>query len=122
MEKGDSRYPPSEELERRRGIDEAWETIGRPQDDPPALSGLVVWLARRLGEDPQALARRFHPDTLRRSKYPFAAEPQEDGSTAFKSIGIVEGKQLQHAPTTRGSNRDWARGGIEVKREGGDVP
>lgn len=120
MRKGDSRYPDPEELERRQQIErreaETQEDARSGFDDPPAISGLVVWLARRLGEDPHSLARRWPADTLRRTKYPFASEALEDGSTRFRSVGLIEDKQLIHAPTTPGSNRDWMRGGIEVKR------
>lgn len=122
MEKGDSRYPAPDELERRREHDHelavraAEAAAEAAVSERPAMSGLVIWLAKRLGEDPYVLAKRFPPDTLRRLKYPFSSEQLEDGSTRFKSVGIIPGKEVMHAPTTEGSRRDWIRGGIEVKR------
>lgn len=121
--KGDSRYPLPDDLEFRRAREELAERAAQTQasehaalTDLPAMSGLVVWLARKLGEDPYELAKRFPPDTLRRLKYPFASEQNPDGTTSFRTVGIVEGKQLVHAPTSPGSRRDAARGGIRVKR------
>lgn len=119
--KGDSRYPHPDELRKRRQVEQdlaerAAEAASRqPVDERPAMSGLVIWLAKRLREDPYELAKRFPADTLRRLKYPFASEKQADGSTRFRSIGVVAGKELIHAPTTPGSTRDAIRGGIEVK-------
>lgn len=116
-----SRYPSTDEIRRRRDLDAeqsaraAEAARAQALSELPAMSGLVVWLARRLGEDPYALAERFPADTLRRLKYPFASEQHPDGSTSFRTVGIVEGKQHIHAPTTEGSRRDEARGGIEVK-------
>lgn len=121
-DKGDSRYPPPEELTRRKRLEEraaeASHEAARKQalQDTPTLSGLVIWLAKRLKMDAYELARRIPDDTLRRLKYPYMAQAHADGSTTFRSVGIVPGKELIHAPTTPGSKRDEVRGGIEVKR------
>jgi hypothetical protein len=121
--KGESRYPEPDELayrkERERELAERAAEAAHTQalQETPAMSGFVVWLAKRLGIDPYELAERFPPDTLRRLKYPFASEQLPDGSTRFIRVGVLgPEKQLIHAPTTRGSSRDAIRGGIEVKR------
>jgi|SRR5215831_2482886 len=119
--KGDSRYPHPDELDQRRRREarraaQAAHEADQQAEPPAAMSGLVVWLARRLRMDPYELAAKIPGDTLRRTKYPFSSEAMEDGSTRFRSVGIVEDKQVIHAPTSPGSRRDQARGGIEVKR------
>jgi hypothetical protein len=64
-EKGDSRYPHPDELKLRKVREEqlaerAAEAASRQAiDERPTMSGLVIWLGKRLGEDPYELAKRF---------------------------------------------------------------
>ena len=55
------------------------------------MSAQVQRLARRLGVDPDDLARKIPPDTLRRTKYPVLEIVNEDGTRTFKhDLGIEE--------------------------------
>lgn len=59
-----------------------------------AMSAQVQRLARRLGADPDELARRIPPDTLRRTKYAVIEEVLEDGSRTFRhDPGIEEARR-----------------------------
>lgn len=69
-----------------------------------------------MGTRPELLAARFSDDLIRRSKYPYVAVENDDGTTSFKQIGVIPGKERLHAPTTPGSKRDAARGGVEIRR------
>lgn len=62
------------------------------------VSGQVLRLAKRLGADPDALAKKIPPDTLRRTKYPVLESVTEDGKRSFKhDRGITEARTpLQH--------------------------
>lgn len=48
------------------------------------MSAFVMRLARRLGRDPDELASRMPPDTLRRTKYPVIERVNDDGSRTFE--------------------------------------
>lgn len=54
------------------------------------MSGQVQRLARRLGADPDEIARRIPADTLRRTKYPVIETVNEDGTRAFKHDPMIE--------------------------------
>lgn len=65
-------------------------------------------LARRAGVDPEELARRIKPDTLRRLKYPMIQHINEDGTREFKhDLGITEGVKSLLA-TDRGTEGEYA--------------
>jgi hypothetical protein len=83
------------------------------------MSGLIVWLARRLRQTPEQLAARIPDDTIRRTKYPYSADDNGDGTTTFRQVGLQAGKYRLTAPVSPGSKRDAARGGIEIRREDG---
>lgn len=58
-----------------------------------AMSAQVQRLARRLGSDPDELAQKLSPDTLRRTKYPVLEIVNEDGTRTFKhDPGIEQGR------------------------------
>jgi len=80
------------------------------------MSGFVIWLARRLRVKPEVLAARWDDDTIRRTKYPYLAQANEDGTTTFKEVSVVPGKYRKTAPVSEGSKRDAARGGVEIRR------
>jgi hypothetical protein len=80
------------------------------------MSGLILWLAKRLQTRPELLAARIPDDTIRRTKYPYIAVENDDGTTSFKQVGVVPGKERITAPVTPGSKRDAHRGGIEIRR------
>lgn len=52
------------------------------------MSAYVLRLAKRLGADPDELAKSYPEDTLRRTKYPMVEDPQPDGSILFKDIRV----------------------------------
>jgi hypothetical protein len=80
------------------------------------MSGLIVWLARRLDVEPQQLAARISDDTIRRTKYPYAVTVSDDGTALFTQVGVIPGKTRLTAPVSEGSRRDAARGGVEIRR------
>lgn len=56
------------------------------------MSAQVQRLARRLHVDPDRLAKKISPDTLRRTKFPVRERVTEDGKRIFESDpGIIEG-------------------------------
>ncbi len=56
------------------------------------MSAQVQRLARRLAADPDELAKKISPDTLRRTKYPVLETVNPDGTRSFKhDSGISEG-------------------------------
>lgn len=56
------------------------------------MSAQVQRLARRLGRDPDELAKKYPEDTVRRTKYPVIEIVTEDGKRIFKhDPGIREG-------------------------------
>lgn len=56
------------------------------------LSAFVQRLARDLGKDPEELAAKIDPDTIRRTKFPMIEERLPDGKLRFKhDPGIIEG-------------------------------
>ena len=59
------------------------------------MAAPVLRLARRLGRNPEELARRIPPDTLRRLKYPVMERPGEvPGTTVFEhDLGIEDGRR-----------------------------
>jgi len=58
--------------------------------EPRAVGGPLLRLAKRLGEDPDELAKRIPADTLRRLKYPVIESVNDDGTRSFKhDIGIT---------------------------------
>lgn len=64
----------------------------------------VLDLARRAGVDAEELASRIPADTLRRLKFPFLTQVEEDGTRTYKhDIGIVEGVKSLLA-TDRGTD------------------
>lgn len=63
----------------------------------------VLDLARRAGVDAEALASRIPADTLRRLKFPYLTQVQDDGTRKYEhDIGIVEGVKSLMA-TDRGT-------------------
>jgi hypothetical protein len=104
-----SQYPDTRELARRAA------QIPIPQPVAPASpSGLVSWLAKRLKEPVEVLASRIDDDTLRRTKYPFTAVDNGDGTTTFKEVLAAPGSR-RHAPTSEGSKLDTFRGGVRIQ-------
>lgn len=79
-------------------------------------SGLIEWLAKRLGKSTDELLDKIDPDTVRRTKYPVETVENDDGTTTFKDPKVRPNMQVLHAPTTPGSKRDEVRGGVVVKR------
>jgi hypothetical protein len=56
------------------------------------VSAQVLRLARRLGKDPDEMARSMKPETLRKTKYPVIETVDADGKRHFKhDLGITEG-------------------------------
>jgi hypothetical protein len=56
------------------------------------MSGQVQRLAARLGKDPDEIASKIPPDTLRRTKYPVLEQMTPDGKRVFEhDMGIVSG-------------------------------
>lgn len=56
------------------------------------MSGQVQRLARRLGLDPDTLATKIDPDTIRRTKYPVVEKLDSQGRREFShDPGIEEG-------------------------------
>lgn len=59
-----------------------------------AVSAQVLRLAKRLGKDPDELAAKINPETLRKTKYPVIETVDADGKRHFKhDLGITEGVQ-----------------------------
>jgi hypothetical protein len=54
------------------------------------MSAQVQRLARRLGKDPDEVARKIPMDTLRRTKYPVLEQVDEDGMRSFKHDPMIE--------------------------------
>lgn len=55
-------------------------------------AGQVLRLARRLGKNPEDLAKSLPEDTIRRLKYPVLESRTPDGKREFKhDLGITEG-------------------------------
>jgi hypothetical protein len=106
-----SQYPDTRELARR-----AAQTPKPAEPSPSSPSGLVSWLAKRLREPVETLASRIDDDTLRRSKYPFQAVSNPDGTTTFKEIPVLPGRR-RVAATTEGSRLDTFRGGVRVQKK-----
>jgi hypothetical protein len=106
-----SQYPDTSELARR-----AAQTPKPPAPAPLSPSGLVSWLAKRLREPVETLASRIDDDTLRRTKYPFQAVSNPDGTTTFKEVPVT-GRGHRYAPTTEGTRLDQFRGGVRVQRK-----
>lgn len=78
---------------RREGIISAEPGRTGSRTERREMSGQVQRLARRLGADPDGIARRISADTLRRTKYPVIETVNEDGTRAFKhDAGIEEGR------------------------------
>src|SRR5262245_20162290 len=114
-----STYPVPQESARRERAAEAARAAARAQGHADGstrpMSGLIQWLAKRMGVRADVLAARISDENLRRSKYPYAAQENEDGTTSFKDVRVVPGKYRITAPVTPGSKRDQHRPGIEVK-------
>jgi hypothetical protein len=106
-----SAYPDSEEMARRAAQ-------ATPVDEPTSRSpsGLVSWLAKRLKQPVGLVMSRIDDDTLRRTKYPFSAVDNGDGTTTFKEVWKVRHGPMPH-PTTPGSKRDEFRGGVRIQRK-----
>lgn len=82
-----------------------WLDKGKPKETTPAAPGVigsrtkrramsaqVQRLAKRLGTDPDELAKKLPADTLRRSKYPVIEIINEDGTRTYKhDLGIFDG-------------------------------
>lgn len=61
------------------------------------MSGQVQRLARRIGADPDELAKKIPSDTLRRTKYPVIETVNADGTRSFRhDLGIEEGRRALH--------------------------
>lgn len=93
-----SQYPTKDELSRRRRFDLERQRVTERQERQAAASStaksaaVVQELARRSGEDPEALASRIDADTLRRLKNPMVTQVNPDGTRTYKhDLGIVEG-------------------------------
>src|SRR5262245_56943590 len=106
-----SQYPDNAELDRR-----AARTSAAGTPSPRSPSGLISWLAKRLREPVEVVMSRLDDDTLRRTKYPFQAVSNPDGTTTFKEIP-VSGQTRRVAPTTEGSRRAQFRGGVRIQRK-----
>lgn len=65
-------------------------TVSADSGDRRRMSAQVQRLARRLGADPDELAQKIPPDTLRRTKYPVIETVHEDGSRSFKHDRGIE--------------------------------
>jgi hypothetical protein len=115
-----STYPEPDERDRRKRAEEAARVAaragGHPDGSTRPMSGLVLWLARRMGIRADVLAARFSDETIRRTKYPYLATENDDGTTSFTQVGVVPGKHRLTAPVSEGSKRDAHRGGIEIRR------
>ncbi|HYV65200.1 MAG TPA: hypothetical protein VE964_03090 [Myxococcales bacterium] len=83
-------------------------------DSPRSPSGLVSWLAKRLKQPVGLVMSRIDDDTLRRTKYPFQAVDNGDGTTTFKEVWKVGSGRKSH-PTGLGSKLDEFRGGVRVQ-------
>ena len=76
----------------------------RPSETEPKRSGremsaTVMRLARRLRSDPDELASKIPPDTLRRTKFPVIETVNEDGTRSFKhDLGIEERRRAEYRP------------------------
>src|SRR5262245_42122843 len=115
-----SQYPPPEEMERRKRKERAQRAAiaaeeAQPDGSRRAMSGLILWLAGRLGQKPEQLAARIDDDTIRRTKYPYVRAQQPDGTTVFREVASKPGTLLA-SPVEEGSSLDDERGGIEIRR------
>ena len=122
-ERGTSTYPTQQELQRRKSSDRvkqlATSAAARTRDAlPTERSGLLQWLADRLGKTVDELSEKIPADTVRRTRYPYTLQEDEDGGLTFKDPRIIPGKELQHAPTSPGTTDKQAveRGGVEVRK------
>ena len=106
-----SAYPDKAEMARR-----AAKMTPPEEPGPRSPSGLISWLAKRLKQPVGLVMSRIDDDTLRRTKYPFTAVDNGDGTTTFKEVWKV-GSGRKNAPTTPGSRRDEFRGGVRVQQQ-----
>lgn len=89
-------YPPKDELKARRerekiatgGHNTEQNVVRAAGIKGRRMSALVLRLAARMGQDPDALAKGYPDDTLRRTKYTAVEEEQEDGSIRYKENPI----------------------------------
>ena len=59
-----------------------------------SMSAQVQRLSRRLGVDPDKLAAKYPPDTIRRTKFPVVETVNTDGTRSFRHpTGIEEGRR-----------------------------
>src|SRR5689334_12546733 len=93
-----SAYPTKDELSRRRSIERERPLAIERREQRAAASSIaksaavVQELARRTGSDPEDLASRVDPDTLRRLKNSMVTQVNPDGTRTYKhDLGIVEG-------------------------------
>jgi len=118
-----SSYPEPGEIERRRKATDAAQAAARAgghhDGSHHPMSGLILWLAKRLGVQPNQLAARIDDDTIRRTKYPYLAQDNGDGTTSFSQVAVQPGKYRLTAPVSEGSKRDAHRGGTEIRRVDG---
>lgn len=64
-----------------------------------AMNAQILRLARRTGTDPDELAAKIPPDTMRRLGYPVLEGVDEDGRRTFKHDPlIVEGRSASTRP------------------------
>jgi len=91
--KDNFKRPPEEQLTRSGpGKPSATAGTGRRRE----TSAQVLRLAQRMGTDPDELAARIDPDTLRRTKYPVIEIVNEDGTRTFKhDPQIAEGPRAE---------------------------
>lgn len=54
------------------------------------MSAQVQRLARRLGKEPEEIAAKISPDTLRRTKYPVIETVNKDGTRSFRHDWGIE--------------------------------
>lgn len=91
---GSSQYPTKTDLEDRKSSGDRARLLATvSREGPPArrvLAGQVLRLAKRLGVDPDVLARRYPPDTVRRLKYPVLEAVNADGTRTFKHDPGIE--------------------------------
>src|SRR5690348_15976382 len=119
------RYRSKKELEKRSAKDAPLfdrarhsatdPTVVLPAGSPteplaqPQPTAQVERVSRRLGKDPDELARAIPPDTLRRTRYPLIEREEEEGGRTFRhDLGIVEGAKglIQKQITSQGDIRE----------------
>lgn len=80
------------------GPEKPRETASAPEKRT-VTSAVVQGLARRLGKDPESLAKKLPQDTVRRTKYPSLISRDADGRLIFKhDPGVSHGR---HASTKK---------------------